>query len=91
MSFTPIGPRVVVRPQAAAEKTAGGLFLANSVQEPKGEVVAVGAGEYQNGVLVPMSVGIGQQVQYARGAGAEIIVDGEKLLIMLERDILGIL
>lgn len=91
MSFQPIGPRVVVRPATAAEKTAGGLFLANSVQEPKGEVVAVGSGEYQNGVLIPMSVNIGQQILYARGAGADIVVDGEKLLIMLERDILGIL
>lgn len=91
MSFRPIGPRVVVRPQAAAEKTASGLFLANSVQEPIGEVIAVGDGEYQNGVLVQMTVKTGQRILYARGAGAEITVDGEKVLIMLERDILGIL
>ena len=53
----------------------------------KGEVIAVGKGTKDEEMVVKE----GEQVLYGKYAGTEIEIDGEKLLIMRQSDILAIL
>ena len=85
----PINDRVVVKPHAAEEKTAGGIIIPDTAKEKplKGEVVAVGPGKDGN----LMTVAPGDVVLYGKYAGQEIQYEGADYLIMREDDILVIL
>ncbi len=87
MSIKPLADRVLVRPAVAEEKTVGGIIIPDSAKEKplKGEVVAVGNGT-KDEVMVLKA---GDQVLYGKYAGTEIELDGEKLLIMRQSDILA--
>ena len=91
-SITPLGDRVVVRPEAAEEKTSFGLFIPDTAKEKpqKGTVVAAGPGRYENGTKIDMTVKEGDKVLYGKYAGSEVQIDGEDLMIMRESDIFGI-
>ncbi len=95
MSITlkPLGNRVVIKPIEDEGKTAGGIFLPDNAKEKpqKGTVLAVGPGERdENGKRIPLDVSEGDTVLFAKYAGTEIKIDGEKLLIMRESDLLAI-
>ncbi len=92
-SITPIGDRVVVRPEAAEEKTSSGLFIPDTAQErpQRGTVLFVGPGQTENGTHVEMTVKAGDTVLYGKYSGTEIALDGEDVLIMRESDILGVI
>ncbi len=93
MNLTPLHDRLIVRPAAAEEKTAGGLYVPDTAKEKpqKGEVLAVGAGKHdEGGKLVPMAVKVGDTVLYGKYSGTEVSVDGEDLLIMRESDVFAI-
>ena len=92
-SITPIGDRVVVRPEAAEEKTSSGLFIPDTAQErpQRGTVLFVGPGQTENGNHVEMTVKAGDTVLYGKYSGTEIDLDGEDVLIMRESDILGVI
>jgi chaperonin GroES len=93
MNLTPLHDRLIVRPAAAEEKTAGGLYVPDTAKEKpqKGEVLAVGTGKYDEaGKLVPMAVKVGDTVLYGKYSGTEIAVDGEDVLIMRESDVFAI-
>ncbi len=91
-SITPIGDRVVVRPEAAEEKTSSGLFIPDTAQEKpqRGTVLFVGPGQVEDGKHVEMTVKAGDSVLYGKYSGTEIALDGEDVLIMRESDILGV-
>ena len=91
-SIKPLGDRVVVKPQEAEEKTAGGLFIPDTAKEKpqRGTVVAVGPGKVENGTKIDMSVKEGDTVLYGKYAGTEITLGDEEVMIMRESDILGI-
>jgi chaperonin GroES len=58
----------------------------------KGKVLAIGPGERDDdGKRIKMDVAEGDVVLYAKYSGTEIKMDGEKLLILRESDILAIL
>ncbi|MFK7844540.1 MAG: co-chaperone GroES [Rhodothermales bacterium] len=90
--ITPLGDRVVVRPEQAEEKTASGLYIPDAAKEKpqRGKVVSVGPGRVENGTKIDMSVKPNDVVLYGKYAGTEINVGEEDLLIMRESDILGI-
>ena len=92
MKLKPLGNRVVVEPAEQEEITAGGIVLPETAKEKpqKGVISAAGPGEYQNGTLVEMQVKEGDTVLFAKYAGTEIKVDGKKLLILRESDLLAI-
>ncbi|RMF40668.1 MAG: co-chaperone GroES [Anaerolineae bacterium] len=95
MSITlkPLGNRVVIKPIEDEGKTAGGIFLPDNAKEKpqKGTVLAVGPGERDDsGKRIPLDVAEGDTVLFAKYAGTEIKIDGEKLLIMRESDLLAI-
>ena len=91
-SITPLADRVVVQPQAAEEKTAGGLIIPDTAKEKpqKGTVLAVGPGKVENGNKIDMTVQEGDTVLYGKYAGTEITLDGDEVMIMRESDILGV-
>ena len=53
-------------------------------------MLAVGPGKFENGALVEMTVKEGDQVLFAKYAGTEIKMDGKKVLILRESDLLAI-
>jgi chaperonin GroES len=93
MSIRPLGDRVVVKPQAAEEKTASGLYIPDTAKEKpqRGTVVAVGPGRFENGAKIDMTVKEGDTVLYGKYAGTEITIDDQDVLIVRESDILGVI
>jgi chaperonin GroES len=93
MNMKPLGNRVVVEPIEEEEMTAGGIVLPETAKEKpqKGTILAVGPGDRDDsGKRVEMDVKKGNTVLFAKYSGTEIKVDGNKLLIMRESDILAI-
>jgi chaperonin GroES len=93
MSLKPLGNRVVVEPIEQEEVTAGGIVLPETAKEKpqKGKVLSVGPGDRdEDGKRIPMDVAAGDTVLFAKYAGTEIKVDGKKLLILRESDLLAI-
>ncbi len=93
VTLKPLHDRIVVEAEAREEKTAGGIILPDSAQEKPmiGIVAAVGTGKVlENGKVVPLEVKVGDKVLYGKYAGTEVKVDGEKFLIMQERELLGV-
>lgn len=84
--------RVLVKPNEAEEKSAGGIIIPDTAQEKpqKGTVVAVGKGKYaeQTGNLIPIQVKEGDTIMYGKYGGTEITINGEDYLIMRASDIL---
>lgn len=87
MTLQPLSDRVLVKPVAAEQKTAGGIIIPDSAKEKplKGEVIAVGPGTKDE----VMQVAVGDIVLYGKYAGTEIELDAEKYLIMRQSDILA--
>ncbi len=94
ISLKPLGNRVVVEPIEEEEVTAGGIVLPETAKEKpqRGKVLAVGPGDRDdNGKRIPLDVKEGDTVLFAKYAGTEIKMDGKKLLIMRESDLLAIM
>jgi len=94
--FKPLGDRVLVRPTTKEEsKSSGGIIIAESMnrtQKVEGEVVEVGTGIFsQSGERIPMTVKRGDTVIYEKSQAVnEIEVDGEKLFLFNEHQLIGI-
>ncbi len=88
MKVKPLSDRVLIQPNPAEEKTAGGLIIPDTAKEKPlaGKVIAVGPGTSE----VKMEVKEGDQVLYGKYAGTEVTVDGKDYLIMRQSDILAI-
>ena len=94
LKLKPLGNRLVVEPLEAEEVTAGGIVLPETAKEKpqKGTVLSIGPGERDDkGKRIEMDVQTGDTVLYAKYAGTEIKVDGKKLLILKETDVLAII
>lgn len=94
ISLKPLGNRVVVEPIEEEEVTAGGIVLPETAKEKpqKGKVLSVGPGDRDDdGKRIPLDVKEGDTVLFAKYAGTEIKMDGKKLLIMRESDLLAIM
>lgn len=94
LKIKPLADRVVVQPDAAEEKSEGGIILPDTVQEKpqKGKIVALGAGKTSDsGELIKPEVKVGDKVLYGKYSGNEISLDGEEYLIMRESDILAVI
>jgi chaperonin GroES len=94
MNLKPLGDRLVVEPKEREQTTASGLILPETAAEKpqEGEVIAVGPGRRdEDGKRVPMDVNLGDRVLYAKYGGTEVKIDGKKLLILKESDVLAII
>lgn len=91
----PLADRVVVEPIEQEERTASGIILPETAKEKpqQGLVIAVGPGRYdeEGKQRVAMDVKVGDWVLYAKYSGTEVKLEGKKLLIMRESDLLAII
>lgn len=93
INLKPLGSRVVVEPVEQEEITAGGIVLPDTAKEKpqKGTVLSTGPGDRDdNGKRIPLDVKEGDTVLFAKYSGTEIKIDGKKLLILRESDLLAI-
>lgn len=93
ISLKPLGNRVVVEPLEQDEVTAGGIVLPETAKEKpqKGVILSCGPGDRDDeGKRIALDVKVGDTVLFAKYSGTEIKVDGKKLLILRESDILAI-
>jgi len=89
----PQGDRLIIRPDAHAGKTEGGILLPDNVRgkPTRGKIVAAGLGRVsQEGNLVPMTYSVGQEVLYAAFSETGITIDDEEFLILREQDIYAV-
>ena len=94
MKIKPLSDRVIVKAEAAEEKTASGIILPDTAKEKpqEGKVVAVGPGKISDsGNTIKMTVKVGDKVLYGKYSGTEVTVDNQEYLIMKENDIFAIL
>lgn len=93
INLKPLGNRVVVEPVEQEEMTAGGIVLPETAKEKpqKGKILSVGPGDRdEDGKRIPMDVKAGDTVLFAKYSGTEIKLNGKKLLILRENDLLAI-
>ncbi len=94
MTIKPLADRVVIKLVEAEEKTKSGIILTATAQEKPqiAEVVAVGPGKTgDDGVLVPVSLNVGDRVIAAKYAGTEVKLDGVEYTIISEKDVLAVI
>ena len=93
LNLKPLGERLIVEPIEQEETTAGGIVLPETAKDKpqKGKVVAVGPGARdESGNRIDMDVSADDEVLFAKYAGTEIKIEGKKLLILKESDVLAI-
>jgi chaperonin GroES len=94
MKLVPLRNNVVVRRQEADKATKGGILLPDTAVKKvnRGEVLAVGPGRVnEEGKTIPMVVQVGQVVAFGEWTGSEFDLDGDKVVIVSEDQLLGIL
>lgn len=81
-SFQPTKGRLLLRPQTQDEKTAGGLYIPDTVETElqRAEVVAVGT--------LTEDIQVGNKVVYEHGMPLEI--EGEKFVMVHEEQVLAV-
>lgn len=91
-NLRPLGDRVLIEPSEGETETTGGILLPETAKEKpqQGTILAVGPGRREDGKLIELDVKIKDKVLYAKYAGTEIKIDGKKLLILKESDILAV-
>jgi chaperonin GroES len=93
LKLKPLGGRVIVEPIEQEDITAGGIILPETAKEKpqEGKILASGPGDRDDaGNRIAMEVKVGDKVLYAKYSGTEVKVDGKKLLILRESDILAV-
>lgn len=94
MNLRPLHDRVVVRRKEEERTSAGGILIPDSAAEKpiEGEVIAVGNGKLlDNGDVRRLDVKVGDRVLFGKYAGTEVKLSEEKLLVMREDDIMGVI
>lgn len=87
IKMSPLGDRVLIKPKAKEEKSAGGLILAGSSSESldaalTGTIVAVGD-------EVEIDVAAGDQVLYTKYGSSDIETDEGNVSFVVEKSILA--
>jgi chaperonin GroES len=93
MKLVPLGENVIVKRTESEETSPGGIVLPETVREKPqtGRVLSVGDGRrLADGTRARSQVNEGDRILFKSWAGTEVLVDGEKLLIMDEDDILAV-
>ncbi len=91
----PLADRVAVRRLERNEKTPGGIIIPQNADDPDkawhGEVVACGPGKVrEDGQCIEPRVKTGDKVLCGKYSGQELTVEGVKLLILREDEILAV-
>lgn len=90
----PLADRVLIKVDEEETKTKSGILIPDTAQKKsqKGTVVALGSGKMlDNGQRVPFEVKEGDRVLFSKYSGTDVEEDGQKYLLIDERDILAVL
>jgi chaperonin GroES len=93
VKVVPLGDNVVIRRSSAPTAMLSGIVLPDTVKDSaqEGRVLSVGDGRcLADGTRAPHQVREGDRVLFSNYAGVEVAVNGEKLLILGEDEILAI-
>jgi len=94
--FTPTADRLLIKPDAEQERTAGGIIVPDQhkTRPRRGTVVAAGPGQLVAGAHEAYRLGMpcaaGDRVLYGKHAGQDVTVNGENLLVMRADEVLGV-
>ena len=94
MFFIPNQDRILIEPDRAMEKTAGGIIIPDHIKDKErplqGSVRAVGRGRItEDGVQIPVQIRIGSRVAYSKMGGVEVEINGKIHILAHEKDVLG--
>ena len=81
--------KILVEPQEAETKTAGGIIIPDSAKEKPqtGKVVLTGEAKKDE----PMEIKVGNTVFYGKYSGTTLSIEGNDYLLMSQNDVLYIL
>ena len=93
--LTPLDDRLIVQLAERERKTAGGLFIPDTVADVSGNlegvVVAAGRGHLdKKGRIRPMDVKVGDRVIFPQYSGNKIDIPGTDVVILRESDVMGL-
>ena len=93
MKLKPLADRVVLKQNAAEERTSSGIFLASSAQEKPEiyEVIEVGPGGMVDGNEVKMIVKPGESVLVGKYSGSKIKLEDVEYTSVRQSDILAVI
>ena len=93
MKLKPLADRVILKQNAAEERTSSRIFLTAAAQEKPEvyEVVEVGPGGVVDGNEVKMVVSAGDQVLVGKYSGTKVKLDEVEYTIVRQSDILAVL
>lgn len=91
VQVTPLHDRVLVRRLEEKETAKGGIIIPDTAKEKpqEGEVIAVGAGNFEKGQRIPLDVKTGDRILFAKYTGNDIKIDEQEYLILREDEILA--
>lgn len=94
MKLRPLHDRVLVRRLDESETTASGIIIPDSAKEKPQQGTVINAGDgrvLDNGQRASLEVKAGDRVLFGKYSGSEVTIEGEKLLILREDEILAVL
>jgi len=93
MKVVPLDDKVVIKRLDSEEMTTGGILLPDAAREKpqQGRVLSIGDGRLlSTGDRAPHQVSEGDRVLFQRWTGADVVINGQELLILSEDEILAI-
>ena len=93
MKIRPLGDRVLVEPIEEKEQTVGGIIIPDAAKEKpmQGKVIAVGKKTDKDGKEIAFDVKVGDTVLLPKYGGTEVKLGDQKLQLVREEDLLGVL
>ncbi len=94
MKISPLGDRIIVSREEEEQTSAGGIVIPDNAREKpsRGRVRAVGPGRVlEDGARLPPDVREGDLVLFGKYGGTEVKLDGEKLLVLREEDVIAVI
>jgi chaperonin GroES len=94
MNVRPLHDRIVVRRLEEAEQNIGGIIVPDTAKEKpqRGTVIAVGNGAVKGGgARLPLDIKAGDAILFGKYPSQDITLNGEKLLILREDEVLAVI
>ena len=93
MNIRPLGDRVLIEPIEEKDQVVGGIIIPDSAKEKpvQGKVLAVGKKVDKEGKEIKFDVKKDDTVLLPKYGGTEVKLDGKKLQLVREEDLLGVI
>ena len=93
MKVRPLGDRVLVDPVEEKDQKVGGIIIPDAAKEKpiQGKVLALGRKYDKEHKEIAFDVKVGDTVLLPKYGGTEVKIDGKKLQLVREEDLLGVI